>query len=583
MARFAKLTPSYSVSAQITEADVGGAVAQGFKAIINNRPDGEAEDQPPSSEIAAAAERHGIEYRHIPVVAGKLKGADVEAMRAALDELKGPVLAFCRTGTRSTTLWALVHAPRIAPDAILATAEGAGYDLSGLREKLEDAYEGHEDQTDSAKGPRHAGASYDVVIVGGGCAGIAVASSLLKRASALRVAIIEPKDDHYYQPGWTLVGGGVFDRKKTRRDEAGLIPPGAKWIRAAASEFLPDHNMVVLEDGETVGYRALVVCPGIKLDWDAIEGLKETLGKNGVTSNYMVDMASYTWSLVQNLKGGTAIFTQPPMPIKCAGAPQKAMYLSCSYWERQGRLKDIHVEFNNAGGVLFGVQDYVPPLMEYVKRYNAELCFLSNLKKVDGPAGKAWFEVTDKDGKKSTVEKAFDMIHVCPPQTAPDFIRNSPLADQAGWVEVSPETLQHVRYGNIFGLGDACSAPNAKTAAAVRKQSPTVVRNLLAVLAGETPRTIYEGYGSCPLTVERGKVVLAEFGYGGQLQPTFPLDSTKPRWIWWILKAKLLPIIYWELLLKGREWLVSLKTIPGAPASHEKAQSMADKQGGKTK
>jgi sulfide:quinone oxidoreductase len=579
MARFAKLTPSYSVSAQITEADVGAAAAQGFKAIINNRPDGEAEEQPPSSDIAAAAKRHGIEYRHIPVISGKLKGADVDAMRAALDELKGPVLAFCRTGTRSTTLWALVHAPRIAPDAILATAEGAGYDLSGLREKLEDAYEGHEEQPDSAKEPRHAGASYDVVIVGGGCAGIAVASSLLKRASALRVAIIEPKDDHYYQPGWTLVGGGVFDREKTRRAEAGLIPPGARWIRAAASEFLPDRNMVVLEDGETVGYRALVVCPGIKLDWDAIPGLKETLGKNGVTSNYMVDMASYTWSLVQNLKGGTAIFTQPPMPIKCAGAPQKAMYLSCSYWERQGRLKDIHVEFNNAGGVLFGVQDYVPPLMEYVKRYNAELCFSSNLKKVDGPAGKAWFEVTDKDGKKSTVEKAFDMIHVCPPQTAPDFIRNSPLADQAGWVEVSPETLQHVRYGNIFGLGDACSAPNAKTAAAVRKQSPTVVRNLLAVLAGDTPRTIYEGYGSCPLTVERGKVVLAEFGYGGQLQPTFPLDSTKPRWIWWILKAKLLPIIYWELLLKGREWLVSLKTIPGAPASHEKAQSMADKAG----
>lgn len=579
MARFAKLTPSYSVSAQITEADVGAAAAQGFKAIINNRPDGEAEEQPLSSEIAAAAKRHGIEYRHIPVISGKLKGADVDAMRAALDQLKGPVLAFCRTGTRSTTLWALVHAPRIAPDAILATAEGAGYDLSGLREKLEDAYEGHEEQPDGAKGPRHAGASYDVVIVGGGCAGIAVASSLLKRASALRVAIIEPKDDHYYQPGWTLVGGGVFDREKTRRAEAGLIPPGARWIRAAASEFLPDRNMVVLEDGETVGYRALVVCPGIKLDWDAIPGLKETLGKNGVTSNYMVDMASYTWSLVQNLKGGTAIFTQPPMPIKCAGAPQKAMYLSCSYWERQGRLKDIHVEFNNAGGVLFGVQDYVPPLMEYVKRYNAELCFSSNLKKVDGPAGKAWFEVTDKDGKKSMVEKAFDMIHVCPPQTAPDFIRNSPLADQAGWVEVSPETLQHVRYGNIFGLGDACSAPNAKTAAAVRKQSPTVVRNLLAVLAGDLPRTIYEGYGSCPLTVERGKVVLAEFGYGGQLQPTFPLDSTKPRWIWWILKAKLLPVIYWELLLKGREWLVSLKTIPGAPASHEKAQSMADKAG----
>ncbi len=568
MTKFAKLSPSYSVAAQITPADVEAAAAAGFRSIINNRPDGEAEEQPPGAEIAAAAEQHGLEYREIPVVSGKLTEGNVEDTQVALAELRGPILAYCRSGTRSATLWALAQAEHLSPDSILNAAGEAGYDLGGLRGHLEAAWSGA--SAEAAK-PKAAGADYDVVIVGGGCAGISVASGLLKKANKLRIAIIEPKEDHYYQPSWTLVGGGVFDFDKSKRPEKGLIPAGAKWLHAAAASFDPDGNMVTLEDGEVIGYRALVVCPGIKLDWDGVEGLKETLGKNGVTSNYMVDMSRYTWSLVQNLKSGRAIFTQPPMPIKCAGAPQKAMYLSCSYWEKEGVLKDIHVEFDNAGGVLFGVQTFVPPLMEYVKRYNAELCFNANLKKVDGPAKKAWFEVTDKDGGKSLVEKSFDMLHVCPPQTAPDFIKASPLADAAGWVEVDQVTLQHVRYENVFSLGDACSAPNAKTAAAVRKQAPTVVRNLLAMFGGESLRAVYDGYGSCPLTVERGKVILAEFGYGGELQPTFPLDPAKPRWIWWILKAKLLPYIYWELLLKGRNWLAE-------PKMRSKADAASDDQ-----
>ncbi|MDZ7809280.1 MAG: hypothetical protein U5L11_02935 [Arhodomonas sp.] len=209
--------------------------------------------------------------------------------------------------------------------------------------------------------------------------------------------------------------------------------------------------------GGTRGRRAarlpdLVAAPGIKLNWDAIEGLSDTLGRNGVTSNYRYEMASYTWELVQNLNGGKALFTQPTMPIKCAGAPQKAMYLACDEWRRRGVLDGVDVEFNNAGAVLFGVKEFVPPLMKYVEKYGIDLNFNSNLIAVDGPAHKAWFRVTSDDGEE-VVEKSFDMLHVCPPQTAPDFVRSSPLANEAGWVEVDAETLQHVRYGNVFGLG----------------------------------------------------------------------------------------------------------------------------------
>jgi sulfide:quinone oxidoreductase len=397
---------------------------------------------------------------------------------------------------------------------------------------------------------------HQIVIVGGGAAGISIAASLLHRQSNLDIAIIEPADTHYDQPGWTMVGRGIFDRTSTARPMASVMPAGVQWIKQAVSEFAPEQNEVVLANSDRVGYDILVAAPGIKLDWASIEGLPETLGKNGVTSNYCFDTAPYTWELVQTLKSGRAIFTQPPMPIKCAGAPQKAMYLSCDHWLKQGNLKDIQVEFNLATAALFGVAAYVPALMEYVKKYGIALNFTTRLTKVDGPAKRAWFEVT-KDGVKEMVEKSFDMIHVCPPQTAPDFVRKSSLANAAGWIEVSEQTLQHVRYKNVFGLGDACSTSNAKTAAAVRKQAPTVATNVLRVIDGQTPNASYNDYGSCPLTVERGKIVLDEFGYGGKLLPTFPkwlIDGTRPTSLAWMLKKNILPFVYWKLMLRGHEW-----------------------------
>jgi sulfide:quinone oxidoreductase len=401
----------------------------------------------------------------------------------------------------------------------------------------------------------------DIVIVGGGSAGIATAASILKRNRDVSLAIIEPSEVHYYQPGWTMVGGGVFDPETTRRPEASLIPQGAEWIRAAASGFAPEENRVLLADGSSIRYRVLIACPGIKLNWGAIPGLEETLGRNGVTSNYRYDLAPYTDRLVREMRRGRALFTQPPMPIKCAGAPQKAMYLSCSRWRSNGVLKDIDVQFHNAGAVLFGVPAYVPALMEYVERYGAKLNFESKLVEIDGEAKVAVFERKNGD-TVHRVEETFDMIHVVPPQTAPDFVRASPLAAASGFIEVNEATLRHPRYPNVFALGDACATSNAKTAAAARKQAPVVAVNALAALEGREPVAVYDGYGSCPLTVEHGRIVLAEFGYGGKLMPSFPrwlIDGTRPSRLSWMLKARILPELYWHGMLKGREWMVKPK------------------------
>ena len=560
-----RLTPFISVAAQLQPADMAQLAASGFRCVINNRPDNEDEGQPASAIMRAAAEASGLEYHHLPVVSGQISDADVAAFRSLLERVKGPALAFCRTGTRSASLWALAEAHHLDPQVLVETAQQANYDLSGLLPRLEQYWQSTTDQPLQAAGKLAVTPRYDVLVIGGGAAGCAVTASLLKRDPDLRIAIIEPRDQHYYQPGWTLVGAGVFDRANTERAMSRCIPAKAQWIRAAAEAFEPEHQQIVLEDGSRIGYRALVVCPGLSLDWDAIEGARESLGKYGVTSNYAFELAPYTWQLVQSLRHGKALFTQPPMPIKCAGAPQKAMYLSCDHWLRQGVLKDIQVDFCSAGAVLFGVADFVPGLMSYVERYGAQLQFNNRLTAIDGPARKASFNVVDSDGRSRTEEREFDLLHVVPPQHAPDFIRHSGLSNADGWFEAEHETLRHPRFGNIFSLGDVCSAPNAKTAAAVRKQAPVVAENVLSVLGGRGPRAIYDGYGSCPLTVERGKVILAEFGYGGKLLPTFPLDPRVPRRLAWRLKTQWMPSIYFDMMLKGHEWLAEPKHLDFEP------------------
>lgn len=544
-----KLTEKLSVGPQIAPADVEDLKRQGFRAIIGNRPDGEGADQPGFAEIEAAAKKAGLETRYIPVETGKVSEANAEAFGEAMRELPKPVFAFCRSGTRSTTLWALSQADKRPLPEILGAAKAAGYDMNGVARRIANGGETPADAED---------AHYDVVIVGAGAAGISVAASLKSRKPGLDVAMIDPADIHYYQPGWTMVGGGIFDASDTAKTMGSLIPKGVTWIKSAVAAFEPKRNAVVLDGCRVVGYDRLVVCPGLKLDWAGIEGLEATLGRNGVTSNYRYDLAPYTWELVSGLKNGRAIFTQPPMPIKCAGAPQKALYLSGDAWRRRGVLKDIDIQFMNAGAVLFGVKDYVPALMDYIELYDATLNFFHNLVAIDGPSKTAIFEVKKPDQEPHRVETNFDMIHVCPPQIAPDFVRVSPLSDAAGWVDVDQATLRHKEHDNIWSLGDVTNAPNAKTAAAARKQAPVVAENIIADTRGREPVAQYDGYGSCPLTVERGKIVLAEFGYGGVLKPSFPswlIDGTKPTRAAWLLKARVLPPIYWKAMLRGHEWM----------------------------
>jgi sulfide:quinone oxidoreductase len=391
---------------------------------------------------------------------------------------------------------------------------------------------------------------HTIAIVGGGNAGISIAAQLLRKDSSLDIAIIDGAKKHYYQPAWTLVGGGEFNIKDTERDESTVIPEGATWIQQMVKEFQPETNTITLADGTELGYDYLVVAPGIQLNWGDIKGLKETLGKNGVCSNYSFETAPYTWECIQNTKGGKALFTNPHTPIKCGGAPQKIMYLAADYF-RKHQIKS-QVELWSGGTRVFGVEKYENTLKQVIQNYDIHTQFFVKLDEVDGPNKKAKFIGIGEANKDQSYWVEFDMLHVTPPQSAPDFIKNSPLANAAGWVDVDKHTLQHTRYKNIFGAGDASSLPTSRTGAAVRKQAPVVVGNLLAAMRGETLTEYYSGYSSCPIITGYDKLVLAEFDYNNQPVETFPFDQSKERWSMFQMKKYLLPYLYWNQILPGR-------------------------------
>ncbi len=391
--------------------------------------------------------------------------------------------------------------------------------------------------------------SFDVVVIGGGTGGITAAARLLLAAPGLSVAIVEPADAHYYQPLWTLVGAGVFPREASARPMADVIPEGATWIRETAASFEPDAHTVTLGSGRRLTYQQLIVAPGIQLDWGRIEGLAGNVGKHGICSNYDWNTVESTWAQLQRFEGGDAYFTFPSTPIKCAGAPQKIMWLAEDHLRRTGRRGGARIHFATPGPRIFGVDRYARALEKLVAERDIQTHFRRDLVAVRPEKREADFRNVD-DGTVETVR--YDLLHVTPPMSAPDFIRKSPLADAAGWVEVDRYTTQHVRYPDVFSLGDASSMPCSKTGAAIRKQAPVLVANLLARRAGAPLEAAYDGYASCPLVTGYGRLILAEFGYDGRIMETFPFSQARERYSMYALKAYGLPELYWHGMLRGR-------------------------------
>lgn len=409
---------------------------------------------------------------------------------------------------------------------------------------------------------------HQIIVIGGGTGGIMVASQLLSKNRNLDIAVLEPSDTHWYQPAWTLVGANAYDYNKTKRSMASVMPKGVKWIKEYAAGFNPEQNAIQLANGESMSYDFLVVAPGIKIDTSLVKGLPEAIDKGVVCSNYT--NPNHTWNVLKNFKGGTALFTQPTTPIKCGGAPQKIMYLADDYFRKAKVRNNSKVVFATSGTVIFGVKPIAKTLMEVIDRKDINLRLGHKLVEIDSKNNTAWYDKAPhygehnprdieiiEDGDRIGIK--YDMIHLAPPQTAPDFVRNSVLANEAGWLDVHKTTMQHNKYGNIFGVGDTVGLPTAKTGAAVRKQVPVIVDNLLRMVKEQgLGSKAYNGYSSCPLVTGYGKMVLAEFDYDNNFTPDPKLkqmlitDSSKEHWRLWVLKKHILPYLYWNKMMRGQ-------------------------------
>ena len=429
---------------------------------------------------------------------------------------------------------------------------------------------------------------YQLLIIGGGTAGIMVASQIKKVNPSVKIGLIEPATMHYYQPAWTLVGANTYDFDKTARSMSSVMPKGVDWIKEFADKFDPENNSVTTNKGNKCTYDYLVVCPGLRMAPELVKGLTEAMDKGVVCSNYTDP--KHTWEVLKNFKGGTALFTMPTTPIKCGGAPQKIMYLADEHFERAGVRDKTNIVFAIPGGVIFAVKPVAKTLMTVIDKKDINIRFFHKLVEVDAKKQIAWYEIdkdldaggcvimSDDDTKTLDIEIQynykpakttkkgdrygihFDMMHLAPPQASPVFIADSPLATPEGWLSVDDRTMQHKKFSNVFGLGDVAQLPTAKTGAAIRKQVPVVVANILKMMESNalTDKT-YDGYSSCPLVTGYGKMVLAEFDYSKEFTPDpklkqFPLmisDSSKEHWRLWILKKYLLPYLYWNKMLKG--------------------------------
>ncbi|MCG5514582.1 MULTISPECIES: NAD(P)/FAD-dependent oxidoreductase [unclassified Ectothiorhodospira] len=394
-----------------------------------------------------------------------------------------------------------------------------------------------------------------IVIVGAGAAGLSCATRLSRELDGSQITLIDRREEHYYQPGFTLVGTGVWGVAKTTDKNSRYIPSGVSWIQDMVAEYDPDNNRVITDDGRTVKYDYLMVATGLQINYTDIEGMStDLIGQRGVGCVYdRPDHAQRTWSALDHFvdNGGVGLFTRPPGAIKCAGAPLKVTMLTESRLKERSTRDRAEMHYLPPGAGLFSQPDADDFLSKHFPERGIQIHWDHPLRAIDPDAKTATFATPLGD---ETLD--YDFIHVVPPMSAPDSLRESELAAQEapfqGWLEVDRHTLQHNRYPNVFGAGDINGVPIGKTAASVKSQVPVAVENMIQAIQGRENSARYDGYTSCPLITELGKAILVEFDYDLNMKPSFPFISPyEEHWVPWVMKDRLLLAAY-RAMLRGR-------------------------------
>ena len=406
-----------------------------------------------------------------------------------------------------------------------------------------------------------------VVVVGGGAAGLSVAARLSLALSEPDITLIDPADRQYYQPGFTLVAAGVYAPGSVWKPQADCIPRGVRWVKDAVLGINPDKKAVRTRAGGEIPYDFLVLAPGLQENWSLVEGVtRETIGRGGAYSVYDFEGAQKAWQGLQAFgkTGGRGVFADTYTKYKCGGVPKKVCLLTDDYLRRHGTRGASDLSFHTASKEINEVPYYAPRLLEIYQERDIPVGFQTRLTGVDTAARKAFFEQTTLAGgtaKKERFTKDYDFLHFTPPQSAPDFVRQSglswaegPLAAE-GWAETDKSTLVHPRYASsMVCLGDVAGIPTSKTSAAIRKQAPVATQNLICLMEGRPPSAHYNGYAACPIITGYGKLLLCEFDYDKKVCQSFPfslMDMSRESRAGWLLKVHVLKPLYFYGMITG--------------------------------
>lgn len=426
-----------------------------------------------------------------------------------------------------------------------------------------------------ASGTLSSNASGKIVIIGGGAAGISMAARLVNALKKPDITLIDPSDKHFYQPGFTLIGGGVYKPDEVFLEQKDCIPNGVKWVKDSVVALDPENKIVITVKGEKFNYDFLVLTPGLVYDWDNIEGIdKNSLGQGNANCIYEYEGAIKTWEAIQQFvkKGGRGIFTDTYTKHKCGGAPKKICLLTEHLARKQNARQNLQLDFFTASKELYDVPFFTPRLLEIYKERNIPINLNTRITGIDTAAKKVYMKTivkgVEKDANGKEIQtitstrhtENYDFLHFLPPMGAPKFVKDAGVSVTTGsrvsegWVDVDKYTLVHKKYPNIISFGDVSGVPTSKTSAAVRKQTPIAAENLIALMEGKAPTAKYNGYAACPIITDYGHVLLCEFDYDKKPDITFPfslLDMSKEQYAAWLLKVYALKPVYFYGMLNG--------------------------------